>query len=66
LKSVTPEEFQAGVPGMLSAMAKYAPNAKFPITPEESAELVLGVVDKATIEENGGIMVSHLGTKRWL
>ena len=48
-------------------MKNYAePDFKGPITPEESAKLVLGVVNKATIEENGGKMISHLGTWRWL
>ena len=61
-----PEEFKAQLPVMMEAMARYAPDAKFPITPEESTEHVLDVIDKATIEKNGGIMVSHWGNKRWL
>ncbi|KAB5547358.1 hypothetical protein GE09DRAFT_208997 [Coniochaeta sp. 2T2.1] len=63
---VDPEEFMRQLPVMMNAMAKYAPNSKFPITPEESTTYVLDVIDKATIEKNGGIMVSHLGNKRWL
>ncbi|KAJ9143522.1 NAD(P)-binding protein [Pleurostoma richardsiae] len=56
----------AGMQELMDAMTRYAPHVVRPATPEESATAVLNVIDKATIEKNGGIMVSHLGTKRWL
>ncbi len=38
-----------------------------PLTPDQSAAAVLDVVAKATIEKEGGIMVSHHGsTEKWL
>jgi hypothetical protein len=51
---------------MGQAVLKYAPDWKGPISPEESVQLVLDVVGQATVENNGGRVVSHLGTKRWL
>jgi hypothetical protein len=35
------------------------------LLPRESADLVLGVIDRATPEESGRF-VSHHGDKRWL
>jgi hypothetical protein len=35
------------------------------LLPRESAELVLGVIDRATPEDSGGF-VSQYGDKRWL
>lgn len=48
-------------------MTKYAgPDFKGPAAPEECVKAVLDVIDKATIEKNGGKMVSHLGNTTWL
>ena len=45
----------------------YAPNWEpRPLTPTESAQMVVKVIAGATIEKNGGRMVSHFGTKQWL
>lgn len=51
---------------MAGKLMAYAPHWKGPITPEESVEKMLGVIDKATIETWGGKMVSHLGNTQWL
>jgi len=51
---------------MAQAIMKYAPDWKGPISADESVRLVLDVVGRATIANNGGKVVSHLGTKRWL
>jgi NAD(P)-dependent dehydrogenase (short-subunit alcohol dehydrogenase family) len=45
---------------------RYAPDFKGPITPAESAALVLDVIDKATLEASGGRHVSQFGNTRWL
>jgi hypothetical protein len=64
------EDFENGLKDMMATMgayaAKVAPDFTGPITPEESAKMSLDVIDKATIEENGGIMVSHHGNQKWL
>ncbi|KAJ9644144.1 hypothetical protein H2201_007122 [Coniosporium apollinis] len=61
------EEELAGVQAMITQFADYAPGLKGPITPQESVEQMLRVVDNATIERgDSGSFVSHLGTKRWL
>ncbi|KAK1752036.1 hypothetical protein QBC47DRAFT_328477 [Echria macrotheca] len=62
---MTPE-IQEGIAKMGQAAMKYAPEWKGPISPDESVAMVLDVVGHATIENNGGKVVSHLGTKRWL
>jgi hypothetical protein len=36
-----------------------------PLLPRQSAELVLGVIDRATPKDSGGF-VSQYGDKRWL
>jgi len=36
-----------------------------PLLPRQSADLVLGVIDRATPEESGGF-ISQYGNKRWL
>ena len=62
---VTPE-IQEGIANMSQAAIKYAPEWKGPISADQSVTMVLDVVGHATIENNGGRVVSHLGTKRWL
>ncbi|KAI0377196.1 NAD(P)-binding protein [Hypomontagnella monticulosa] len=52
---------------MFSAFTKYAPHFKGPITPEESVNAVMGVVNNASVKGgNGGTFVSHLGTRQWI
>jgi hypothetical protein len=63
---VTPEE-QALVAPMVEAFAAYAgPSFKGPIAPQESIEMVLKVVHRATVAEFGGQFVSHYGNQQWL
>lgn len=44
----------------------YAPDFKGRTTPDESAVQVLGVIDNATFERNGGKHVSQFGDEQWL
>lgn len=66
LSLIVSEEDKHKLGAMGAKFAAYAPDFKGPITVEESVTMVLGVAEEATIEKNGGIMVSHLGNKRWL
>ncbi|KAK2610270.1 hypothetical protein N8I77_003718 [Diaporthe amygdali] len=59
-------EMNEGVEELWAAMKRYAPHFSGPITPDQSVAMVLDVVDKATIKDHGGRMISHLGTTRWL
>ncbi|KAL1853627.1 hypothetical protein Daus18300_011750 [Diaporthe australafricana] len=59
-------EMREGMEEMMASMKTYAPHFSGPITPDQSVAMVLDVVGKATLEDNGGKMVSHLGTTRWL
>jgi hypothetical protein len=52
--------------GMAAKFATYAPHFKGQTKVEDSVHDILGVIEKATIEKNGGLMVSHLGNKQWL
>ena len=61
-----PPELMEKIGRMVGKFAKYAPDFKGPITPDESARLCAGVIEEATVEELGGGFISHLGTKRWL
>ncbi|KAF7559190.1 hypothetical protein G7046_g4957 [Stylonectria norvegica] len=52
---------------MFGKFAAYAPDFAGPISPEESAKLVLSVIEKSSIENgNGGDFLSHKGDKSWL
>jgi hypothetical protein len=51
---------------MVASFMKYQPNFGGPITPEQSVELMLKVVEKATVEKYGGSFVSQFGNKQWL
>ncbi|KAH8660412.1 hypothetical protein BX600DRAFT_438624 [Xylariales sp. PMI_506] len=42
------------------------PSCKRPLTPEESVEAIISVVEKATVDGDAGSFVSHYGTKKWL
>ena len=46
--------------------ASYAPHVKGMATPDDAARDVLSVIHKATMEANGGKLVSHFGNKQWL
>lgn len=41
------------------------PDFKGPITPKESVEAVLDVVNKATLKDTG-VFISHKGNKEWV
>lgn len=43
----------------MATIKGYVPHVKGPIATEEYASQALAVVDKAAIEENGDVMVSH-------
>jgi hypothetical protein len=51
---------------MVALFKDYAPEFTGPIEPKQSVEMVLSVVDKATVEKDGGGFVSHYGNKQWL
>lgn len=52
---------------MMAKFADYAPHFTGPITPTESVDRVLSVVDKASVKAgDGGSFVSHFGNKQWL
>ena len=46
--------------------AAYAPHYKGMATPNDAARDVLNVIHEATLEANGGKLVSHFGNKQWL
>ena len=62
---VTPENMQSLVV-MGGKFATYAPHHKGLATPEDAARDVLNVIHRATLEANGGKLVSHFGNKQWL
>jgi hypothetical protein len=52
---------------MIPKFAAYAPHFKGPISAEESVKAVMGVAERASVEDgNGGAFISHLGNKKWL
>ena len=52
---------------MMAKFTVYAPGFKGPITPTESVKLVMSVIENANVENgDGGNVLSHLGTRRWL
>jgi hypothetical protein len=65
-RSIDSEEELEGFKQMISAFQSYAPGFTGPISPKQSVEMVLNVVDGATVEKNGGGFVSHYGNKQWL
>jgi len=62
---VSPEDLQRNI-AMGGKFAGYAPGFKGWATPRDSARDVLDIVQKATMEANGGQLVSHFGNKQWL
>ncbi|TVY32437.1 putative oxidoreductase [Lachnellula subtilissima] len=63
--NLSPEDLQRNM-AMGDKFVGYAPGFKGWATPGDSARDVLNVVQKATMEANGGQLVSHFGNKQWL
>lgn len=61
-----PPEKMAKYGPMMASFMKYQPNFAGPITPAQSVELMLKVVEDATVEKYGGHFVSQFGNKQWL
>ncbi|KAI8948682.1 hypothetical protein F4801DRAFT_591679 [Xylaria longipes] len=62
----TPEQ-KIRMDAMIEKYLRYSPSFKGPITPTESIEAVLSVVENASIEKgDGGRYLSHFGNKKWL
>ena len=51
---------------MVAQFQEYAPDWHGAITPQESVEMAMDVIGKATVETYGGGFVSHHGNKQWL
>lgn len=68
--ALTAEEQAAKDANMMRVVGQlkaYAPHWEpVMLTPTQSAQAVLKVIEGATIEKDGGQMVSHHGTKQWL
>ena len=60
------EQAIQGAQAMGALFQEYAPHFKGPITPEQSVEMCLKVIEDATVETHGGDFVSHFGNKQWL
>lgn len=60
------EEELKGFEQMLAMFKDYAPGFTGPISPQQSVEMTLSVIDQATVEKDGGQFVSHFGNKQWL
>ena len=65
--SETPRETPKGGEVMVKKFLDYAPDFKGPITPKESVDLVLKVIESKSLENgDGGKYFSHFGNDRWL
>lgn len=60
------EQAIQGAQAMGALFQEYAPHFKGPITPEQSVEMCLKVIEDATVDTHGGDFVSHFGNKQWL
>jgi NAD(P)-dependent dehydrogenase (short-subunit alcohol dehydrogenase family) len=60
------EQAIQGAQAMGAMFQEYAPDFKGPISPEQSVDMCLKVIEGATVESHGGAFVSHLGNKQWL
>lgn len=60
------EQALQGAQAIGALFKEYAPDFKGPITPEQSVEMCLKVIEDATVEMHGGGFVSHFGNKQWL
>ncbi|KAI9058917.1 short-chain dehydrogenases/reductase [Trametes sanguinea] len=64
-KPPTPEELEQ-FKGMVAGFKEYAPHWDGkPITPETSVRLMLGVIERSSVEDTGAFL-SHWGNKQWL
>ncbi|KIX98406.1 uncharacterized protein Z520_05707 [Fonsecaea multimorphosa CBS 102226] len=55
-----------GIEGLVQKFLKAAPNFPGPMTPLESVEQVLSVVNSKSVENgDGGLLMSHHGDKNW-
>ena len=45
---------------------KFAPHFSGPLTPKESIGMMRSVIDRATVEKEGGDYVSQHGNKQWI
>jgi hypothetical protein len=65
--TATPEQLQRLVTVFGELAAKYAPDFKGMITPEQSVSLMRPIIANASIEKgNGGDFISQFGNKQWL
>ena len=64
-KQMTEEEIQ-GAQAMGAMFQEYAPHFTGPISPSESVDMCLKVIESARVETHGGGFVSHFGNKQWL
>ncbi len=56
-----------GVQDMMQKFALVNPNFTGPISPKESVEKMMVVIEKASCENgDGGAFISHHGNKEWL
>jgi hypothetical protein len=66
IRLIDSDEELEGFKQMVESFKDYAPEFTGPISPQKSVEMVLSVVDNATVEKDGGAFVSHYGNKQWL
>jgi NAD(P)-dependent dehydrogenase (short-subunit alcohol dehydrogenase family) len=64
--SVVTEKGMQGLVAMSGKFAAYAPHFKGPSSPDEAVRDVLSVIENATMEANGGKLVSHFGNQQYL
>lgn len=64
--TATPEQL-AGLGGMLQKFSAYDPSFKGPMPVEKSVSAMLGVIDRANINNgHAGAFISHHGNRHWL
>ncbi|KAJ7837343.1 hypothetical protein B0H14DRAFT_2362409 [Mycena olivaceomarginata] len=63
LPTALPDDMESKM--LLDAAARFAPDFKGPITPEESVKMQLEVINRWTMKESGAF-VSHFGNKQWI
>lgn len=60
-------ETEKAMAEMGAKFKQFDPNwSGIPFTPDEAAANVIGVIHKATIKDNGGLLVSQYGDRNWL
>lgn len=56
-----------GIKAMFAQFQQYAPDFTGPITPKQSVEMVMRVIEEKSVEAgDGGTFISHKGNKQWL